>query len=434
MRNPQETNLKSTNNEAGDVDFSLPEESRWLTFWENLKGLFVKAVASSVSATPVETDLLLASAVWYSTVLGNLKSVLWSQRQPAVSARPIETSLVLKSQSRIRGLWESLGALFRTSTAAISAAPVQTDLLLETKPWFRTIFRELPALFGPRPVYVLSAQPVTVSPLFMEYRFRKRSAMFSVVAHCLLVAVILWLPGWLTLSERPKESPQILTQLVTEPLFLNLPPKPKKTGGGGGGGRREKTPASLGKLPRFSDRQLTPPTPKIVNLKPVLPVEPTVVVPQLAQLPPVNIAQLGDPLGIPGPPSSGPGTGGGIGTGTGGGVGPGKGAGVGPGEGGGTGGGLYRVGGGVSAPTVVYRIEPNYSEDARRARYQGSVVLSAIVRKDGSIEILKVLRGLGLGLDENAVEALKKWKFRPGTRSGEPVDVALNIEINFALR
>jgi len=258
--------------------------------------------------------------------------------------------------------------------------------------------------------------------------------MFSLAAHCLLVAAILWLPGWLAFSKKPKESPQVLTQLTTEPLFLNLPPKPKKSGGGGGGGRREKTPASLGKLPRFSDRQLTPPTPKIVNLKPVLPVEPTVVVPQLAQLPPVNVAQLGDPLGIPGPPSSGPGTGGGIVTGTGGGVGPGKGPGVGPGEGGGTGGGLYRVGGGVSAPTVVYRIEPNYSEDARRARYQGSVVLSAIVRKDGSIEILKVLRGLGLGLDENAVEALKKWKFRPGTRSGEPVDVALNIEINFALR
>ena len=104
------------------------------------------------------------------------------------------------------------------------------------------------------------------------------------------------------------------------------------------------------------------------------------------------------------------------------------------GEGGGTGGGLYRVGGGASAPTVLYRIEPNYSEDARQARYQGSVALSAIVRKDGSIEILKVLRGLGLDLDENAVEALKKWKFRPGTRSGQPVDVVLNIEINFALR
>ena len=434
MRNPQETDSTNISDRETNLDFSLPEESRWLAFWENLKGLFVKAVASSVSATPVETDLLLASAVWYSTILGNLKSVLIGQRQPATSAQPVEDSLLLKSQSRFRSLRENLAALFRASTAAITAVPVQTDLLLETKPWFRTIFRELPALFGPRPVYVLSAQPVAVSPLFQDYRFRKRSGVFSVAAHCLLVAAILWLPGWLSFSKKPKEKPQILTHLTTEPLFLNLPPKPKKSGGGGGGGRREKTPASLGKLPRFSDRQLTPPTPKIVNLKPVLPVEPTVVVPQLAQLPPVNIAQLGDPLGIPGPPSSGPGTGGGIGTGTGGGVGPGKGAGVGPGEGGGTGGGLFRVGGGVSAPTVVYRIEPNYSEDARRARYQGSVVLSAIVRKDGSIEILKVLRGLGLGLDENAVEALKKWKFRPGTRSGEPVDVALNIEINFALR
>jgi len=434
MRNPRETEQKEPR--EGNPDFSLPEESRWLAFWDNLKGLFVKAVASSVSATPAETDLLLASAVWYSTILGNLKSVVLRQRQPAISAHPVETSLVLKSRSLGYDLWENLKALLRTSKSTVSAAPVRTDLLLEGKPWFRTIFREVRALFAPRPVYVLSAQPVAVSSLFQNYRFRKRSAMFSVVTHVVLVGTILWLPGWLASSEKPKEGPQVATKLATEPLFLDvpLPTKPQKASGGGGGGRREKVPASFGKLPRFSNRQLTPPTPKIVDLKPVLPVEPTVVVPQLAQLPPVNIAQLGDPLGIPGPPSSGPGTGGGIGTGTGGGVGPGKGPGVGPGKDGGIGSGPFRVGGGVSAPVVLYRIEPNYSEEARRAQYQGSVVLSAIVRKDGSIQILKVLRGLGLGLDENAVQALKQWKFRPGTRSGEPVDVALNIEINFALR
>ena len=79
-------------------------------------------------------------------------------------------------------------------------------------------------------------------------------------------------------------------------------------------------------------------------------------------------------------------------------------------------------------------IESSPTIQKMRGERQGSVVLSAIVHKDGSIQILKVLRSLGLGLDENAVEALKKWKFRPGTRSGEPVDVALNIEINFALR
>ena len=74
------------------------------------------------------------------------------------------------------------------------------------------------------------------------------------------------------------------------------------------------------------------------------------------------------------------------------------------------------------------------AQEARKAKYQGVVVLSAIVRKDGTIEILKVVRGLGLGLDENAIQALKQWKFRPGMKNGVPVDVALNIEVNFSLR
>ena len=100
MRNPQETDQKNHSDREANLDFSLPEESRWLAFWENLKGLFVKAVASSVSATPAETDLLLASAVWYSTILGNLKSVVFGQRQPEISARPVESSFLLKSQSR----------------------------------------------------------------------------------------------------------------------------------------------------------------------------------------------------------------------------------------------------------------------------------------------------------------------------------------------
>ncbi|MCI0418552.1 MAG: hypothetical protein L0312_04910, partial [Acidobacteria bacterium] len=329
MLNAKERDARNCNEREEKLNFSLPEESRWRAFRENLKSLFVKAVASSISATPAETDLLLASAVWYSTILGNLKSAIFRQQQPTVSAHPVETALLLKSQSRCRTLWENLRAAFgKTQTVAVTAAPVQTDLLLETLPWFRTLFRELPVLLAPRPVYVLSAQPVEVSPLFKDYRFRKSSAVFSVATHLLLIIGILWLPAWFSLTDKPKASTEVLTQLTTEPLFLTLPPRSQKAGGGGGGGRREKAPASLGKLPRFSNRQLTPPTPKSVNLKPVLPVEPTVVVPQLAQLPPVNLAQLGDPLGIPGPPSSGPGTSGGIGTGDGGGVGPGKGPGV----------------------------------------------------------------------------------------------------------
>ncbi len=83
---------------------------------------------------------------------------------------------------------------------------------------------------------------------------------------------------------------------------------------------------------------------------------------------------------------------------------------------------------------VIYRVEPQYSEEARKAKYQGTVVFSAIVRKDGTLDMLKMLRGIGLGLDENAVKALRQWKFRPGMKNGVPVDVYLNVEVNFSLR
>ena len=88
----------------------------------------------------------------------------------------------------------------------------------------------------------------------------------------------------------------------------------------------------------------------------------------------------------------------------------------------------------MSPPTVLSRVEPQYSEEARKARYQGTVVLEAIVRRDGTVDIQRVVRSLGFGLDENAIQALKQWRFRPGTRNGVPVDVSLNIEVNFNLR
>jgi TonB family protein len=309
--------------------------------------------------------------------------------------------------------------------------------LLEEEPWFLTILSQFKYLFFKveKPTIDITAQPVEVDEIFKDYKFRSSSVLISTVLHAVGLMALLVLPIFVMRNpgdntRKNANAPEILL----EPSNLLLPPNAEKSGGGGGGGRQDPTPASKGKLPRPSDIQLTPPTPKIVNLDPILPAEPTVIVPQLSQLPNLNLPNYGDPNGVLGPPSSGPGTGGGIGTGTGGGVGPGEGGGVGPGKGGGIGGGVYRVGGGVTPPTVLYRVEPTYSEEARKAKYQGVVVLSAIVRKDGTIEILKVIRGLGLGLDENAISALKQWRFRPGMRNGVPVDVALNIEVNFSLR
>jgi TonB family protein len=203
-----------------------------------------------------------------------------------------------------------------------------------------------------------------------------------------------------------------------------------ESGGGGGGGDRDKLQASKGALPKLSRQQITPPMVVVRNEAPKLPVPPEVVVPQM-NLP--QIGNLGDPLAKVSLASNGTGSGGGIGSGSGGGVGSGRGPGVGPGWGGGIGGGAYRVGGGVSAPRALYAPDPEYSEEARKAKWQGTVVLWVIVGPDGRPRDIKIQRSLGMGLDEKAIEAVRQWKFDPAKKDGQPVAVQINVEVNFRL-
>ena len=95
--------------------------------------------------------------------------------------------------------------------------------------------------------------------------------------------------------------------------------------------------------------------------------------------------------------------------------------------------GTYHLGDSVTPPTVIQRFEPQYTEEARKARYEGTVVLEVIIRKDGTVDVQRIVRSLGFGLDENAIQALKQWRFRPGMRNGVPVDVSLNITVTFSL-
>ncbi len=203
-------------------------------------------------------------------------------------------------------------------------------------------------------------------------------------------------------------------------------------GGGGGGGDRDKLDASLGKLPKKSDKQLAPPAAVIRNLDPKLAVEPTVVMPNVP-VPEPNTTVLGDPKGVLGPPSNGTGSGGGIGSGSGGGVGSGEGPGVGPGRGGGFGGGVFRVGGGVSAPVCKQCPDPEYSEEARKAKVQGTVVLGVIIGPDGKPYDIQVKNSLGMNLDEKAIDAVRSWRFEPAKMKGKPVPVKINVEVNFRL-
>jgi TonB family protein len=132
--------------------------------------------------------------------------------------------------------------------------------------------------------------------------------------------------------------------------------------------------------------------------------------------------------------SNGTGTGGGMGTGSGGGLGSGTGNGYGPGYGGNTGGGLYHVGGGVSAPVALNSVEAEFSDEARRAKYQGVCIITLIVDAQGNPQNPRVTRALGMGLDEKALEAVRKYKFRPAMKDGKtPVPVMISIEVNFRL-
>ena len=95
-------------------------------------------------------------------------------------------------------------------------------------------------------------------------------------------------------------------------------------------------------------------------------------------------------------------------------------------------GGVFRVGGSVTAPALPYKVEPEYSEEARKAKHQGIVVLYVEVDPSGRAQNLRVLQSLGLGLDEKAIEAVRKWKFRPGYKDGKPVTVAATVEVRSA--
>jgi len=229
---------------------------------------------------------------------------------------------------------------------------------------------------------------------------------------------------------------QKVTLIAPSPDSYIMQVSKQVVSGGGGGGDRDPLPAPKGRLPKASFKQITPPAIVMHNERPKLAVEPTVVVPPQVHLAENKMVNLGTSASVvmpAAPPSNGTGSGGGIGSGSGGGVGVGHGAGVGAGSGGGIGGGVYKVGGGISAPQAISSPDPDYTEEARRAKKQGTCVLWLIVDAAGRPRDIKVVRGLGLGLDAKALEAVKQWRFQPALKDGKPVDVQISVEVEFHL-
>jgi periplasmic protein TonB len=301
-------------------------------------------------------------------------------------------------------------------------------------PWYRSLWSNVRDFVTPvGPAVDITSRPVLVKDIWGQYGSQKKSWVMSLALQTAMVGLLV-----AAASTRVAQNTvhQITTLLVPSDLAEYQPKMAAKRDamqGGGGGGDRSPLPASKGRLPKATLRQFTPPMAVLANANPRLTMEPSIIAPPDVTLPQVNMAQYGDPLAKLGPPSNGPGSGGGIGSGAGGGVGSGKGGGFGPGEGVGFGGGVFRVGGGVTAPSLVYKVEPEYSEEARKAKYQGTVLLYVEVDPSGHATNIRVARSLGLGLDEKAIEAVRKWKFAPGKKDGRPVAVAATIEVNFRL-
>lgn len=284
----------------------------------------------------------------------------------------------------------------------------------------RDVFR--PAKLPP---LELTSTPVAVEDPFAVKR-NPLSSGLAILFYGLLVLLLFFLP---------KAKAPIDKKLAIVPLdisaYLPKAPSPKPAGGGGGGGAHEIVPPTKGKLPEFAKTQITPP--QVLKIDhPKLPVPATIVMPQM-KMPDTNMPNLGIPQASAVTLSAGNGGGSGIGTGHGGGLGIGSGNGLGPGEGGLTGGGYAHPGGGISTPKLIYSVDPEFSDEARRQKYQGIVALSIIVDAQGNPQRIHVVRALGMGLDEKAVEAVKQYKFKPAMMGSKPVPVEITIEVNFQL-
>ncbi len=259
-----------------------------------------------------------------------------------------------------------------------------------------------------------------------------------------IVALLMAAIASLGLSLRAE---QPVDEIVSrEPIRLVFVSLPGAGGGGGGGGlkqrlpppkaQREGTHTLASPLPA---RELPPPAPEPKPIEPPKPLDARILPPVMAPIASApsdtaNVEGVMKDAPSPAEPSRGAGTGGGAGTGRGTGLGEGDGAGIGDGAGGGMGGGPYRPGSGVEPPRLLREVKASYTDEARRANISGEVEMEITIRRDGTVSDVRILRGLGGGLNERAAAAVRQWRFAPARLKGTPVDVIVEVAVEFTLR
>jgi periplasmic protein TonB len=333
------------------------------------------------------------------------------------------------------GVTENLKEWFKPTPREIRGAAA-SRMTVEWQPFYKVFFQNIRDVIAPPklPPLRVTSQPVKVKEIWTKDKAFGPSQAIALGVHIGLTLLV-FSPLLYTVVKKATANPvnnTLVTPLDISDYVMKLPPGKDKAGGGGGGGERAQLPPTRGKLPKWSMTQIAPP---MVHTKPESKIEATLLGPPDLKIPSPNLDNYGDPLQKLVNGSGGPGGGSGIGTGTGTGIGSGEGGGLGPGAGGGTGGGYFHPGtSGVGYPSCAYCPDPKYSEEARKAKYQGTVVLQAVITPDGRAIEIQVVKGPGLGLEEKAVEAVKQWRFKPALGpGGKAVAVVVPIEVTFRL-
>jgi protein TonB len=298
-----------------------------------------------------------------------------------------------------------------------------------------------------RPSDVADRQLGPLFSLFTDAEPARRKTGIPLAVSSSLHAGLIAFAVFVATNLSPRAATLRIDDRPAEPMRLVFVATPGPGGGGGGGGLLRK--ALPPKAMREGRRAISSPVPMRREPKPVVPVPappepkpeplkaeplPTVVAP-IITAPADTRNRVGVLEQAPAEADShGPGRGGGAGTGTGTGLGSGDGTGIGAGSGGGTGGGPYRPGSGIEPPRLLQEVKADYTEDARRRGISGDVVLEIVVRRDGSVGDVKILQGLAGGLNERAVQAVRRWRFAPARRLGAAVDVVVEVAVEFKLR
>lgn len=315
---------------------------------------------------------------------------------------------------------DDLGRPGPTLRAGVESSLGDGDMMQSEGGVFSSLWSNLRDVFFPvkLPPLVLESKPIEVVDRMAMKQDPKATASAIVIYAALILLIFFW--GARVVHDMNVKKQLELTTLLTPP-----PMTPKLETMGGGGGQRGPTPVTKGHLPKFADTQITPPkAPPMEEPKIRMP-DPTIEVQKDLKMANNNMPNIGMP--------NSPLVGSSMGNGSGSGLGSGNGSGLGPGSGGNYGGGLRKIGGGVSTPVVIYQVEPEFSEEARKAKFMGVVLVNLIVDAQGRPQNVHTLRGVGMGLDDKAVEAVKQYRFKPAMEGGKPVPVELNVEVNFQI-